>query len=378
MELHIKGISSISPIENFENISNTPEIKLIDEAYKYYSCIEPLYKEIINPLLIRRMSRAMKIGIASALLCLKDAKVENPDAIITATGLGCVEDSDKFLTSLIENEEKMLNPTPFIQSTHNTISSQIALILKCHGYNTTYAGRGACFETALLDAKMLIYDDNLHNVLIGAYDELIANQIRILYRLGLFKNNSKLYRHSEFNSAYNQFKTEILKQVQNDDKQVQNDDKQAQNDEFTNLPGEGATYFVVSPTPNETDYAKIVDFEIVNNSKNVKNNITDFLVKNLISIENINSVMIGNKSKSDINYNEFTNLFPNSNILWFKHLCGEYLTSSAFALWLSANILKNSCIPDIIFLKKANNNINNVLIINKVTNEQTAIFLISK
>ncbi|PIX33052.1 MAG: 3-oxoacyl-ACP synthase, partial [Bacteroidetes bacterium CG_4_8_14_3_um_filter_31_14] len=111
MELYIKGIGSISPSENFENISHTPEIKLVDDVYKYYFCIEPIYKEIINPLLLRRMSRAMKMGIASALLCLKDAKIETPDAIITATGLGCVDDSDKFLTSLIENEEKMLNPT---------------------------------------------------------------------------------------------------------------------------------------------------------------------------------------------------------------------------------------------------------------------------
>ncbi|PIX32882.1 MAG: beta-ketoacyl synthase, partial [Bacteroidetes bacterium CG_4_8_14_3_um_filter_31_14] len=48
--------------------------------------------------------------------------------------------------------------------THNTISSQIALILKCHGYNSTYAGRGACFETALLDAKILINEEHLQNV----------------------------------------------------------------------------------------------------------------------------------------------------------------------------------------------------------------------
>ena len=76
MELYIKGINSISPSENFDNISHIPEIKLVDEIYKHYVCIEPIYKEIINPLLLRRMSRAMKMGIASALLCLKDAKIE--------------------------------------------------------------------------------------------------------------------------------------------------------------------------------------------------------------------------------------------------------------------------------------------------------------
>ena len=264
-----------------------------------------------------------------------------PDAIITATGLGCVEDSDKFLTLLIENEEKMLNPTPFIQSTHNTISSQIALLLKCHGYNSTYAGRGACFETALLDAKMLISDDDLQNVLVGAYDELIANQIRILYRLGLFKNNNKI------------------------------------NDNQGNLPGEGASFFVVSPNPSETNYAKISDFEIVNNLISAKKIISDFLVKNSITIGNINSIMVGINSCFDTHYTEYADLFPNSNILWFKHLCGEYMTSSAFALCLAVKCLKNYSIPEIAFIRKNNNKNNNILIINKVTNEQTALFLLS-
>ncbi|XHR94482.1 hypothetical protein ACFJIV_30115 [Mucilaginibacter sp. UC70_90] len=29
----------------------------------------------------------------------------------------------------------------------------------------------------------------------------------------------------------------------------------------------------------------------------------------------------------------------------YKHLCGEYPTSSAFALWLTANILKTGSVP---------------------------------
>ncbi|NCO54115.1 MAG: hypothetical protein COS14_04520 [Bacteroidetes bacterium CG02_land_8_20_14_3_00_31_25] len=348
MELYIKGIGSISPSENFENISHTPEIKLVDDVYKYYFCIEPIYKEIINPLLLRRMSRAMKMGIASALLCLKDAKIETPDAIITATGLGCVDDSDKFLTSLIENEEKMLNPTPFIQSTHNTISSQIALILKCHGYNSTYAGRGACFETALLDAKILINEEHLQNVLVGAYDELIANQIRILYRLGLFRHNNNLSIHTELDSA------------------------------SQNLPGEGASFFVVSPTSSDTVYAKISDFEIVNNTMQVKNVIANILIKNSISFENVNSVMVGSNSSFDKHYTKFIDLFPYSNILWFKHLCGEYMTSSAFALLLAAHCLKNKYIPEIAYVKKTNNKNENILIINRLLNGQTALFLLNK
>ena len=52
-----------------------------------------------------------------------------PDAIITGTGLGCLEDTEKFLTAMVTNKEEFLTPTSFIQSTHNTVSAQIALLL---------------------------------------------------------------------------------------------------------------------------------------------------------------------------------------------------------------------------------------------------------
>ncbi len=346
MELYIKGINSISPVGSFDNIDNLPEVKLTDEGLKYYSCIEPaVYKEIINPVLIRRMSRAMKIGIASALFCLKDSKIEMPDAIITGTGLGCVEDSDKFLVSLIENEEKMLNPTPFIQSTHNTISSQIALMLKCHGYNSTYAGRGACFETAMLDALMLISDNEASNVLVGAYDELIQNQIKILYRLGQFRNYKKL------------------------------------NNISGNLPGEGAAFFVLSDKQSETDYAKLVGMEIISSDNYLSENISEFLNKYSIESKNINSVLLGveNTNLENSNYSDVINLFPFSNLLWFKRLCGEYMTDSAFALWLATNILKSQKIPENIIIRKNNTNaLDNILIVNKISGNQTALFLLKK
>ena len=72
--------------------------------------------------------------------------------LLPDTGLGCLEDTEKFLSSIYTNEEKLLNPTPFIQSTHNTVAGAIALAIKCHGYNATYTHRGFSFESALEDA----------------------------------------------------------------------------------------------------------------------------------------------------------------------------------------------------------------------------------
>ena len=61
----------------------------------YFSAQEPDYKQMItNANLRRRMSRMIKMGVACGLECLKDISPEKVDAIITATGLGCLADTD--------------------------------------------------------------------------------------------------------------------------------------------------------------------------------------------------------------------------------------------------------------------------------------------
>ena len=133
-------------------------------------------KELIPEMnLRRRMSRVVKSGVAAGIESLLEfgdrAAVE---AVVTATGLGCIADSEKFLDSLIANEERMLNPTPFIQSTFNTVGAQIALLRGLHCYNTTYANRWTSFENALTDAALRIGAGLSRAVLVGAFDEMPA------------------------------------------------------------------------------------------------------------------------------------------------------------------------------------------------------------
>lgn len=135
----------------------------------------------------RRMSRIMKMGVGTALECLKQAEGVSVDAIITTTGLGCLEDSEKFLCSMIENEERLLNPTPFMQSTFNTIGGQIALLTGNHCYNMTYSHRECSFESGLLDAMLLLEEGVAESVLLGAMDEMTLTQTRIMARMGLYR-----------------------------------------------------------------------------------------------------------------------------------------------------------------------------------------------
>lgn len=50
----------------------------------------------------------------------------------------------------------MLKPTYFMQSTHNTIGSNIAIKTHCHGYNITYTQGEDSLDWAIRDAKMLL------------------------------------------------------------------------------------------------------------------------------------------------------------------------------------------------------------------------------
>src|ERR1043165_3292292 len=163
MEAYITGMGIISPQKTFDTNDFLAEI--VGHNALSLRCIEPSYKEFLNPTLARRMARIIKMSIAASSVCFKDAKVEVPDAIMTGTALGCLEDTEKFLLAIIENDEQFLTPTSFIQSTHNTVSAQIALQLKCMNYNFTYVHKGFSFESAVLDGMMTLAEGEAKNVL---------------------------------------------------------------------------------------------------------------------------------------------------------------------------------------------------------------------
>src|SRR5689334_14700557 len=152
--------------------------------------IEPDYSKWLDVKQLRRMSRVMKMGAAAAKLALKNARVEIPDAIITGTGLGCLDDTGNFLDKLVEYKEEALNPTPFIQSTHNTIGSHIAFLLQCQAYNQTYSHGAFSFESALIDGMLQVGESPNQKVLIGAADEITNISHTLTNRFGILKRSS--------------------------------------------------------------------------------------------------------------------------------------------------------------------------------------------
>ena len=337
MNLYINGISAISPQDTFN--SNDFLSSPVDYNDRILKCVTPNYKEYINPRQLRRMSAVVKMGIATAKQALAEASVELPDAIVTGTGMGCEADTEKFLDSIVANNESLLTPTAFIQSTHNTVASQIALNLSCNNYNMTYVNRNGAFESALIDAAILA-NEGKNNILAGGLDEM-----------------TKRYHYQR--DLKNFWKKEEIASLSLFDSKTSG-----------TLAGEGSVFAVLSNQKTSNYYARLIDVAsfIDIGKAELSQELNKLLQKHNISQKEIDVVITGNTGNYESD--KFIDEFVNTNLqysvqLTYKHLTGEYDTASAFAFWLAANILKKQTIPKVtIYKSKPIDKIKYVLIYN--------------
>lgn len=157
---------------------------LADETITDADELKTLKDFNVSPMESRRMGKLMKASLLSALRALRTAGVECPDTIITATERGMLDVSLQFLDEIEANAEEQLRPTLFMQSTHNTLSSAIAIRLGCHGYNITYSHGEESFEWAMRDAIRQIQTGKAETVLVGSYDESTSLYDSLLTRAG--------------------------------------------------------------------------------------------------------------------------------------------------------------------------------------------------
>lgn len=128
--------------------------------------------EFVPKLEARRMCKLLKSAIYTSMTALKDAGIETPDGIITATEYGMLDNSEKFLTQMCREGEELLKPTLFMQSTHNTIGGTLAIRMKCHGYNITFSNGADSLKDAVLDARLQLELGRVENILVGYHNEL--------------------------------------------------------------------------------------------------------------------------------------------------------------------------------------------------------------
>jgi 3-oxoacyl-[acyl-carrier-protein] synthase II len=350
MKTFIRAAGNISPQKTFGHTALLQE--LVIQNGNRLRCTEPDYLRYIDAKFIRRMSRIIKMGTAAAMECLQEAGIQNPDAIVMGTAYGCLEDTGIFLKKMVEQKEEMLTPTAFIQSTHNTIGAQIALLLQCHNYNNTFVHRGFSFESALLDAMMLLEENAATTVLAGAADEITDASHAILSRFGLYKYET-----------------------------IANTDLYITHSKGT-IAGEGAAFFLLSNQQSEKDYAALdalYTFYKPADINEIEQQVRNFLSAQALTAADIDIVMTGSNgdAKGDAVYNELGDtIFKTNTKVNYKHLCGEYPTSTAFALWLAASVIKQGSLP-VVLGASSSKKIKRILIYNHYENIHHSLMLVT-
>ena len=353
MKLYIRSTGNISPQPSFGTSALPAEPT--EYSGNRLRCIEPVYANFIDAKLIRRMSRVIRMGVTAALECMRQGGVSIPDGIITGTAYGCMEDTEVFLSRMVENKEELLTPTAFIQSTHNTVGAQIALLLKCHQYNNTFVHRGLSFESALLDAYMLLQEKNMEHILVGAVDEITDTSHSLLQRFGLYKSalpsNLALF----------------------------------ENHSRGTLNGEGAAFFLLSGDAGSHSLAVLEDMQTFCNPEGpggMEAHIVSFLETHALAMRDIDLVITGRNGdpRSDKLYDRLDHqLFQPLPAIPFKHLCGEYPTGSAFAVWLAAMLLSKGSAPAWLLAGRQapTQTLHRILICNHYLQRYHSLFLLS-
>jgi hypothetical protein len=300
---------------------------------------------------LRRMGKASRMGMGTAMQVLQNH--EGPDGFIIGTAYGGMEESVRFLKQIIEYNEDTLAPGSFVQSTANAIASQLGMSAQNHGYNITHVHRGLSFENSVIDTAMLLKENPQHTYLLGGVDEIASYNYNIEYAAGWYKkepaSNKELYQINSPGS----------------------------------IAGEGAAMFLVNNN-KENACARLYALATLHSDDNriVLDRMRLFIQKEIPAGETIDLFLMGDSGDS-----RYAELFSScealvsvdTTIARFKHMCGEYPTASAFALWLACVLPLDKPLPQhMISREGAGKKIKNVLIYNCHQGAQHSFMLVSK
>ena len=305
-----------------------------------YKVVEPVYAGIPAGAL-RRMSKAVRMGLGAALPLITQGPI---DGILIGTGNGGMEESVKFLRQIVDYAEGMLAPGHFVQSIPNAIASQIGLSSHNRGYNSTYVHRGLAFEHALIDAMMLAGEHPGSQYLVGGVDELSGYHYQIELADGWYKRAIQpgiaLYDY----------------------------------DSPGTIAGEGAALFLVRGEPSAADAADALPNDaIAGDPLSTDGPATDALaaIRGIETFHGTDETLVASRLRAFLErylpagtqpglflsgengdnralhfYNACeTVLGPAVPVARYKHLCGEYPSASAFAVWLALQLTPGQSLP---------------------------------
>jgi hypothetical protein len=343
---YIHQTSCISPQQTFQDADIN---KLNEAAEKKLRAIEPSY-DGIPPGILRRMGKAVRMGVGAAMPLVKN----NPatEGIIIGTANSGNEDCVKFLKQVIEYDEGLLTPINFVQSTPNAVAAQIGLLTNNHGYNITHVQLGLAFEFAMTDADMMLHEKPLSSYLLGAVDDISSYNY-------YFEDKSGWYKKEDVSNR-------ILYETNSPG----------------SIAGEAAAMFLVNGIKTGA-IAKLHAVDTLHHEEEaiIKEKLEDFIGKNLPEGEKIDLLLTGENGDDRLlkYYSSCETVVKDDvTIARFKHMSGEYPTATAMGLWLCCDILQKQSIPGHMIKRgTAKREYKNVLMYNSYKAIQHSFILVS-
>lgn len=348
--MFIKDLSCISAQQTYDETFFESELRV--NVGNRYAAMEPAYGTLIPAGLLRRMGKAVRIGVGAGLPLIH----KNPDleGIILATANGGLEDCLKFLNQIVDYNEGTLTPTNFVQSTPNAVAGNLALMSKNTGYNATHVNKGLAFEGALLDAILLLEEGKAKKLVLGSIEEISDYNYNIDVLAGSWKIEET------------------------------NSQNLLTSDTPGTVCGEAAVMFVVEADRSENALAEIIDTGQITytDQEGLKKKLDYFLEKNDIQLSEIDTLILGynGDNRSDHWYDWFSkSLFPESSVYCYKNMTGEFPTATAYATWMAVHILNGKKMPEETVVKKAGEkNPEKILIYNHHKGIQHGLILMSR
>lgn len=290
----------------------------------FVQAINPAFRDYMAPNEARRMGNLMKRALVTTLKVLSDTGIEHPDAIITGTCLGSLDYTERLLNAMVDNGEEALSPTYFMQSTHNTVGSALAIYTKTHGYNTTYSHGCTSFDLTILDAWMQMQLGHISTALVGGHDEMIESYFRLLQKTGYVGISGM-------------------------------------------VPcGEVAMSMMLTTDEHADNLCELAGISI--------GQCPD------VDIHQVDVIMTGvnGQPANDALYQQLLSQWPKKPHIQYKHLFGENFTASALGLYAAAHCLKQGSTPPFMLTAGSmplDHELHNVLLVNCQGNATTYILL---
>jgi hypothetical protein len=327
--IFIRDISAVTTLSSFEDLK---ELSCPTSKENKLFAGEMSFDGIPLPVL-RRMGKAVRLCVGAALPLLRK---HSPQAIIVGTANGGMEDSIKFMNQIMQYEEDTLAPGNFVQSTPNGLASQTAFLTRNRGYNNTHVHRGLSFENALLDVMLLAAENNDWLLLAGGADEISSYNYNIDHLAGWYKKdetqNNELYESKTLGT----------------------------------IAGEGAAMFILSNDPS----ASIASIDNVCTFHSGDLTEVETFIRNFFSEvckpDSVDLVISGENGDTRFEpfYLKMEKILSHASVLRYKHLTGEFPTSTAMATWLATKILREQQIPEVMIKQERAPGIRRILIYN--------------